>query len=155
MPLGHLAPCKHVTEVNQLAALDLVTRIIAAMGARDGVLYFQMIVTPDGPRLVEIAPRLDGCHMWHLIRASQGVNLIEMAMNCLTGAAPVKTLPNAGAGDRHATDMELMFHNSPQHPLRSRPFSGGGEHHPPRIPLHKKPTHPTRKRNTRSRRVLR
>ena len=113
VPVGHLVPCKHVTEANQLAALDLVTRIIAAMGSRDGVLYFQMIVTPLGPRVVEIAPRLDGCHMWRLIRASQGVNLIEMAMNCLTGAAPVQTIPDAGAGDRHAADMELMFQQLP------------------------------------------
>ena len=113
VPLGHLVPCKHVSEANQLAALDLITRIITQMGSRDGVLYFQMIITPDGPRVVEIAPRLDGCHMWRLIRASQGVNLIEMAVNCLTGAAVVQTLPNDGAGDRQATDMELMFQQSP------------------------------------------
>lgn len=113
VPVGHLVPCRNVSEENQVAALDLVTRIIAAMGTRDGVLYFQMIVTPDGPRVIEIAPRLDGCHMWRLIRATQGADLIEMTMNCLTGAAAVPTLPKNAMGDRHGTPMELMFQQVP------------------------------------------
>ncbi|MBT3141771.1 ATPase [Phaeobacter gallaeciensis] len=109
VPRGHLVPCKDVSEENQRAALDLVDGIIAAMGTRDGVLYCQMIVTPEGPRVVEIAPRLDGCHMWRLIRAAENVDLIGMAMDCLTGEGSPETLPNGGEGDRHGRDMELMF----------------------------------------------
>lgn len=109
VPRGHLVPCKDVSEDNQRAALELVDGIIAAMGTRDGVLYFQMIVTPDGPRVVEIAPRLDGCHMWRLIRAAEQVDLIAMTMDCLTGEGTPGVLPNNGEGDRHGRDMELMF----------------------------------------------
>ena len=109
LPRGHLVPAKAVTPADQAAALAQVEAIIAALELDAGVLYFQMIVTPDGPRVVEIAPRLDGCHMWRLIKASQGVDLIEMTMDRLTETRPVAT---------HTTrfdvpDMELMFQQQP------------------------------------------
>ena len=49
VPRGHLVPPRNVTAAEQAAALALATRITAAFGTRDGVLYFQMIVTPAGP----------------------------------------------------------------------------------------------------------
>lgn len=109
LPRGHLVPAKAVPAADQAAALAQVEAIIAAMNLDAGVLYFQMIVTPHGPRVVEIAPRLDGCHMWRLIKASQGVDLIEMTMDRLTETRPVAT---------HTTrfdvpDMELMFQQQP------------------------------------------
>ncbi len=113
VPVGHLVPTENVSPANQRAALELVDGVIAAMGARDGVLYFQMIVTPEGPRIIEIAPRLDGCHMWRLIKATTGADLIEMAVNCLTGAADVPTLPNAAEGTLQEGIHELMFQQVP------------------------------------------
>lgn len=113
VPSGHLVPPRNVSEANQRAALDLVERIIAAFGTRDGVLYFQMIVTPQGPRVVEIAPRLDGCHMWRLVRASRGADKIAMAIDCLTGEAPVETMANKGEGVQIGGIKELMFQQVP------------------------------------------
>lgn len=121
VPRGHLVPCDDVSEANQRAALALVDGIIAALGTRDGVLYFQMIVTPEGPRVVEIAPRLDGCHMWRLIRAAEGADLIAMTMDCLTGTGAPAPLPNAGEGDRHRAIKELMFQQMPP----GKPFDAG------------------------------
>ncbi|AKP00202.1 UDP-glucose 4-epimerase (plasmid) [Marinovum algicola DG 898] len=119
VPRGHLVPCDAVSEDNQRAALALVDGIIAALGSRDGVLYFQMIVTPEGPRVVEIAPRLDGCHMWRLIRAAEGADLIAMAMDCLTGEGTPEQLPGGGEGDRQRPIAELMF----QQMAPGQPFS--------------------------------
>jgi len=119
VPRGHLVPCDDVSEENQRAALRLVGEIIKALGTRDGVLYFQMIVTKDGPRVVEIAPRLDGCHMWRLIQAAEGVDLIEMTMDCLTGEGTPKQLPNGGDGNRSRNISELMFQQLPP----GKPFS--------------------------------
>lgn len=99
----------NVSAADQAAALDLVDRIVAAFGMRDGVLYFQMFATHQGPRIVEIAPRLDGCHMWRLIRAQTGADKIAMAIDMLTGAGPVTPLAQAGTGAPYAKDMELMF----------------------------------------------
>ena len=83
VPKGHLVPPKHVSMMDQQAASDLVDRIIASFGQKAGPLYFQMIVTPKGPRIVEIAPRLDGCHMWRLIKAVTGIDLLERTVDCL------------------------------------------------------------------------
>ncbi len=109
VPKGHLIPCQNVAAEDQRAALALVDDIIVALGQPDGPLYFQMIVTPDGPRVVEIAPRLDGCHMWRLIKAAEGVDLLAMTMDCLTDAGPVPTVPSAAPGTAGGTAMELMF----------------------------------------------
>lgn len=109
LPQGHLIPAKHVSLVDQAAAVAQVDAIIAALGQTAGVMYFQMIITPYGPRVIEIAPRLDGCHMWRLIKASHGVDLIQMTMDCLTGnaAIPVHTAMT------DVTAMELMFQQQP------------------------------------------
>ena len=68
-----------------------------------------MIATSDGPRIVEIAPRLDGCHMWRLIEAAHGVNLIAMAVDCLSGEPSAPSAPARAADAGHA----LMFQQMP------------------------------------------
>ncbi len=108
LPAGHLIPPIHITEKQQQEALALVDAILAKMNHTAGVLYFQMIITKDGPRVVEIAPRLDGCHMWRLIKASYGADLIEMTVDTLTGK-PV----NHVAPEYSGPNMELMFQQMP------------------------------------------
>jgi len=63
----------------------LVTECVEALGVREGPLYFQMIVTGKGPRVVEIASRLDGCHLWRLIKLSTGVDLLDAVLGRLLG----------------------------------------------------------------------
>lgn len=87
IPKGHLLPARHVSGDNLRKADAKVKAIVEAFGMRDGPLYFQMIVTENGPRIVEIAPRLDGCHMWRVIRAGTGVDLIAETVAALTGGA--------------------------------------------------------------------
>lgn len=113
VPKGHLVPCRNISDAEQVASLKLVDDMIAALGSRDGVLYCQMIVTTNGPRVIEIAPRLDGCHMWRLIKAAEGVDLIEWAVDCLTKGAQHDALANDGEGDRSRPIKELMFQQTP------------------------------------------
>lgn len=109
VPVGHLIPARDVPEPARAAALALVDRILAAMGMPDGPLYFQMIMTPDGPRVVEIAPRLDGCHMWRLIKAAHGVDLLAMTVDCLLGQGA----PGQATTDDGLPVWELMFQQLP------------------------------------------
>lgn len=108
LPAGHLIPPVHVSAKHQEEALALVDAIVAKLNHKAGVLYFQMIITEEGPRVVEIAPRLDGCHMWRLIEASYGADLIQMTVDCLTGK-PVDHIPPEYSG----ANMELMFQQMP------------------------------------------
>lgn len=109
VPQGHLVPPKNVSRDHQQAASDLVDRIVEAFGQDSGPLYFQMIVTPGGPRIVEIAPRLDGCHMWRLIKTVTGVDLLERTVDRLLGSLPK---PEAFTLDP-GKPMELMFQQTP------------------------------------------
>ena len=65
---------------------SLVTRTLEKLNISDGPAYFQIIVKKDGtPKLVEVTPRLDGCHMWRLIKYSTGVDLLDLTVKLLLG----------------------------------------------------------------------
>ena len=112
IPRGHLVPVRDVNAKDEAAAMDLVTRTVAALRQSAGPLYFQMIITPTGPRIVEIAPRLDGCHMWRVIHAALDIDLVELCVGGLTGGNAAATVPDKTAqlSDR---PFELMFQQMP------------------------------------------
>lgn len=138
VPVGHLIPARDVPEPARAEALALVDRILAAMGMPDGPLYFQMIMTPQGPRVVKIAPRLDGCHMWRLIKAAHGVDLLELTVDCLLGQKSA----DHGSAEHGSADLataddglpvwELMFQQMPPDTVfdpAAFPVPEGSVHH--------------------------
>lgn len=86
VPRGHLVPPVDVSAENCAAARQLVEDVAASFGQVAGTLYFQMKVTDDGPRIIEIAPRLDGCHMWRCIKHATGIDYLDLAVRQLMGA---------------------------------------------------------------------
>lgn len=109
VPKGHLIPPENITHDHQQAATKLVSRITEAFGQESGPLYFQMIVTSSGPRIVEIAPRLDGCHMWRLIKSVYGIDLLKETIDCLLQDCKM----SEPFSEHSATPMELMFQQAP------------------------------------------
>ncbi|MDA3901184.1 MAG: ATP-grasp domain-containing protein [Spirochaetes bacterium] len=105
IPRGHLIPIRNINESNINAADILVRSIIDKLKIISGPLYFQMIVTNDGPKVVEIAPRLDGCHMWRLIKQTYGVDLVKIAINGLIGELNI----NEEIKRKNKGFYELMF----------------------------------------------
>ena len=59
----------------------LVRAVVASLGVRDGTLYFQMKATPDGPKIIEIAPRLDGCHIWRLMKHARDLDYLDLDLD--------------------------------------------------------------------------
>jgi biotin carboxylase len=56
------------------------------IGINNGPCYFQIKL--DGnmdPKILEITPRLDGCHMWNLIKRYCGVDLLDASFRLLMG----------------------------------------------------------------------
>lgn len=51
----------------------------------NGPVYFQIKIAEGNPYLIEVTPRLDGCHMWKLIDRYCGVNLLELTMKHFLG----------------------------------------------------------------------
>ena len=64
---------------------ELVVQTVKSLEIKNGPVYFQIIVSEKNPSLIEVTPRLDGCHMWNLINRYCGVNLLEMTMKQFLG----------------------------------------------------------------------
>ena len=63
---------------------DLVARTLSKLNINNGPAYFQIKITADKkPFIIEVTPRLDGCHMWRLIRYSTGVDLMDLTVNSI------------------------------------------------------------------------
>ena len=68
--------------------------VARALGLDLGIFHVEFIMTNDGPRLVEVNPRIAGGAIPDLIRTATGVNLFELLVRLHDGAAlPMKRLP--------------------------------------------------------------
>lgn len=64
---------------------ELVNETVKKLEINNGPVYFQIKVADGNPYLIEVTPRLDGCHMWNLINRYCGVNLFELTMKHFFG----------------------------------------------------------------------
>ncbi len=83
----HLIPSKYEKDPAVSAEIrELVIGVLAAIRLENGPAYFQIKISSEGrPYLIEVTPRLDGCHMWRLIRYCTGVDLLQASMELLEG----------------------------------------------------------------------
>lgn len=75
------------------------------VGILNGPVYFQMKVSGDRPYIIEMTPRLDGCHMWNVLARATGVNLMQLTFRHLL-CSDVSELDKLGETVR---PMELVF----------------------------------------------
>lgn len=139
----HRVPCVGVSEAAREQTIALVHRTLAALELRDGPAYFQIKLKADGPRLIEVAPRLDGCHMWRLLRQFTGIDLLALSLWHLRGQPPslppVTETPGKGAyrleflcdaphgtfeKSRHRVDRPLFLHWYYENGQPVRPLNG-------------------------------
>ena len=97
----------------------LVKATAATLGIENGPVYFQIKMRGDTPYLIEVTPRLDGCHMWRLIKFATGVDLLQCAISQLQGL-PV-TFPdeldvNAGMLEFFCQPPDERFAQIGEHP---------------------------------------
>ena len=65
---------------------SLVSRTLKKLNINNGPAYFQIKITEDKmPYIIEATPRLDGCHMWRLIKYSTGVDLLGLTVDAIEG----------------------------------------------------------------------
>ena len=79
----HILPSKYEKTETSEKVLDLAKRIIEAVNITNGPVYFQMKVNQGTPFIIETAPRLDGCHMWRLIKEYCDIDLLAMTLDPL------------------------------------------------------------------------
>ena len=87
---GHRMPsCLRVDHLDSL--VRLVETSVTALGISNGPVYFQAKFIPGEtkPALIEVTPRLDGCHIWRLIDTVYGVDLLDLSLRMLMGDSPL------------------------------------------------------------------
>lgn len=74
----HRVPSSFAAKSVQARTIDLAERICSRIGIDNGPCYFQ-IKLRNGiePVILEVTPRLDGCHMWNLIKHYCGADLLD------------------------------------------------------------------------------
>lgn len=78
----HIVPSKHKNKTEDKVT-ELLYRTAIKMEILNGPVYAQMKLENDTPYVIEITPRLDGCHMWKLIYRTYGFNLLKLTLSHL------------------------------------------------------------------------
>jgi hypothetical protein len=73
-------------EARSAEVLDMATRVVDALGVRQGVLHTEVKLTPDGARIIEVNGRVGGGVPRMLERAG-GPDLLRLAMEVALGLA--------------------------------------------------------------------
>ena len=100
----HIVPSQVVNEENRKKMLEIVMDACYRVGIENGPVYFQMKVENNHPYIIEMTPRLDGCHMWNILEKATGVNLMKLVFEHLL-YGNISELKK----ERDIKPMELVF----------------------------------------------
>lgn len=74
----HRIPSRHASKEVEFRVHQVVSDVVSKIGIKNGPVYFQIKLSEDNePKLIEVTPRLDGCHMWRLIKYAMRVDLLQ------------------------------------------------------------------------------
>lgn len=80
---SHHLPCTAINYKEQGEVLSALKQIFESVGLLNGPAYCQMKLGVTGSKVIEITPRLDGCHMWRAISEFCGVDLLDLSVKNL------------------------------------------------------------------------
>lgn len=102
----HLIPPSFADTKAKEKTLDLVKRMAKKLKINNGPCYYQIKLNRENyPIILEVTPRLDGCHMWNLIKHYCGADLLDASFTHLLENKPVLTEPV----DFPKTEYKLAF----------------------------------------------
>lgn len=84
LEMGSVIPCG-LSDAQYDEVADYAIRVLKALGLDLGIFHVEFIYTSDGPRLVEVNPRIAGGTIPDLVRAATGVNLFECLVRIYLG----------------------------------------------------------------------
>ena len=100
--MGHTQPSR--IEANSLEKIrDLARRAVKAVGIKNGPAHVEIMLTPNGPKMIELGARMGGdCITTHLVPLSTGIDMIEATMRIACGQAPdIERKFNKGSAIRY------------------------------------------------------
>jgi hypothetical protein len=81
----HNTPSRSLPLVGEQKLKKLVQDTLSKLEIRNGPSYFQIKLENGLPYLIEVTPRLDGCHMWRLLKAFYSIDLLDITLQHLMG----------------------------------------------------------------------
>lgn len=79
----HIVPSRVVDNNLHKEILEITQNTCNKLKINNGPVYVQMKVENFKPYIIEITPRLDGCHMWELLKEYDGINLLKLTFEHL------------------------------------------------------------------------
>ena len=100
--MGHSQPSNLDMETQNWISL-VAEKAVNAIGIKNGPSHTEIIVTKDGPKIVELGARLGGdCITTHLVPLSTGVDLVKCCIELSLGKKPdISSTFNKGAAIRY------------------------------------------------------
>lgn len=105
--IGHAEPSQQ--SENIIAAIkDLAIKAVQAIGINNSPAHVEIMVTKDGPKMVELGSRLGGgCITTHLVPLSTGIDMVKSVMNLSLGLEPdLNIMFNKGSALRHIIGVD-------------------------------------------------
>lgn len=105
--IGH-SEQSQLGEENVAKIKDLATRAVKAIGIDNSPAHVEIMLTKDGPKMVELGARMGGgCITTHLVPLSTGIDMIKSVMDMAMGQAPdVAPKYDKGSALRHIVGLE-------------------------------------------------
>lgn len=86
--MGHSQPSRLAQE-DQQKIRDLASRAVKAVGIENGPAHVEIMLTKEGPKMVELGARMGGdCITSHLVPLSTGVDMIKATIDISLGQTP-------------------------------------------------------------------
>jgi biotin carboxylase len=85
---GHTQPSR-LSEKDVEAIKDLAARAVKAVGIENGPAHVEIMLTKNGPRMIELGARMGGdCITTHLVPLSTGIDMIKAVIQISCGETP-------------------------------------------------------------------
>ena len=86
--MGHSQPSR-LAMADQEKIKDLACRAVKAVGIDNGPAHVEIMLTEQGPKMVELGARMGGdCITTHLVPLSTGIDMIKATMDICLGQTP-------------------------------------------------------------------
>ncbi|WP_269920194.1 ATP-grasp domain-containing protein [Caldifermentibacillus hisashii] len=101
----HIVPSVNLSSQSLIELRSIIESACNKLEIYNGPVYAQMKLEKDKPYIIEITPRLDGCHMWALLQYSTGINLLRLTFQHLL----TSDLSELNKFNPRVKNMELEF----------------------------------------------
>ena len=86
--MGHTQPSR-LPEGDVEKIKDLACRAVCAVGINTGPAHVEIMLTKDGPKMIELGARMGGdCITTHLVPLSTGIDMVEATIKLCCGETP-------------------------------------------------------------------